>query len=131
MPARTVEESPRPRVSDRTMHCHSSSGQPSSLWFQKTMGAVTTAKWNHRNEEWILRFARGDEPRPQDLRKTTLGVDVQTVGLNTEKKRAASSRRAGCFLLTFPLIGLFRLARWFLWVDATPSSNPPCIEDKS
>ena len=25
-----------------------------------TMGAVTTAKWNHREEELILRFARGD-----------------------------------------------------------------------
>ena len=58
------------------------------MLYQKTMGAVTTAKWNHRNEELILRFARGDEPGPQDLRKTTLGVDVQTVGLNAEKKRA-------------------------------------------
>jgi hypothetical protein len=97
MPSRTIEESHRPRVSDRTMHCHSSSGQSSGLLFRKTMGAVTTAKWNHRNEELILRFAHGDEPRPQDLRKTTLGVDVQTVGLNAEKKRAASSRRAGVF----------------------------------
>ncbi len=64
MPSRTIEESHRPRVSDRTMHCHSSSGQPSSLLFQKTMGAVTTAKWNHRKEELILRLACRDEPKP-------------------------------------------------------------------
>jgi hypothetical protein len=79
------------------MHCHSSSGQPSSLLFQKTMGAVTTAKWNHRNDKLILRFARGDEPGPQDLRKTTLTVDVQSVGLNAEKKGSASSRRGALF----------------------------------
>jgi hypothetical protein len=29
--------------------------------FQKTIGAVTTAKWNHREEETYLRFAGGDE----------------------------------------------------------------------
>src|SRR5580704_9978593 len=50
------------------------------------MGAVTTAKWNHRTQQLILRLARGDQSRPLDLRKTTLGVDVQTVGLNAEKK---------------------------------------------
>ena len=31
MPSRTIEESHRPRVSDRTMLCHSSSGQSSGL----------------------------------------------------------------------------------------------------
>jgi hypothetical protein len=50
----------RPRVSDRTMHCHTWSGQSSGLSFQKTIGAVTTVKWNHREEELIFRFARGD-----------------------------------------------------------------------
>ena len=60
MPSRTIEESHRPRVSDRTMHCHSLSGQSSGLLFQKTIGAVTTAKWDHREEALILRFARGD-----------------------------------------------------------------------
>jgi len=64
MPSRTIEESHRPRVSDRTMHCHSSSGQLSGLLFQKTTGAATTAKWNHREEELILRFTRGNEPNP-------------------------------------------------------------------
>jgi hypothetical protein len=64
MPSRTIEESHRPRVSDRTMHCHSRSGQSSGLLFQKTTGAVTTAKWNHRKEELILRFICGGEPKP-------------------------------------------------------------------
>jgi hypothetical protein len=35
MPSRTIEESHRPRVSDRTMRCHSLSGQSSGLLFQK------------------------------------------------------------------------------------------------
>jgi hypothetical protein len=59
MPSRTIEQSHRPRVSDRTMHCHSTSGQSSGLLFQKTIGAVTTVKWNHKGEEAHLRFARG------------------------------------------------------------------------
>ena len=63
MPSRTIKESHRPRVSDRTMHCHSWSGQSSGLLFQKTMGAVTTAEWNHNEEAFILRFA----PRNYDL----------------------------------------------------------------
>src|SRR5215471_18705178 len=97
MPPRTIEESHRPRVSDRTMHCHSYSGQSSGLLlFQTTTGAVTTAKWNHR-KELFLRFTSGDEPRPQGLRKTTLGVGVQTVGLNAEKKTSASGRWRALF----------------------------------
>ena len=51
MPSRTIKESHRPRVSDRTMHCHFSSGQSSGLLFQKTMGAVTTAKWVPQGRE--------------------------------------------------------------------------------
>ncbi len=42
------------------MRCHSLSGQSSGLSFQKTIGTVTTVKWNHGEEELILRFARGD-----------------------------------------------------------------------
>ncbi len=53
-------------------------------------GAVTTAKWSQRKK--LLLRTSGDEPRPQGLRETTLGVDVQTVGLNAEKKTSASSR---------------------------------------
>jgi len=30
------------------------------LVVSETMGAVTTAKWNHRNEELLLRFVRED-----------------------------------------------------------------------
>jgi hypothetical protein len=40
------------------------SGQSSGLLFQKTMGAVTTAKWNHRGEQSHLRLARGDKAKP-------------------------------------------------------------------
>ena len=62
MPSRTIEQSHRPRVSDRTMCCHSSSGQSCGLLrFRKTMGAITTAKWNYRKEELILRFTHGDK----------------------------------------------------------------------
>jgi len=70
MPSRTIEESHRPRVSDRTMHCHSSSGQPSGLLFQKTMGAVTTAKWNHRKEGLIRRFVSAYEAETNHDLKT-------------------------------------------------------------
>ena len=64
MPSRTIKESHRPRVSDRTMHCHSSSGQSSGLLFQKTIGAATTGKWNHTGEPLLLCFARGDKAKP-------------------------------------------------------------------
>jgi len=30
----------------------------------ETMGAVTTAKWNHRKEELLLRFVREDNDLP-------------------------------------------------------------------
>ena len=30
------------------------------LVVSETMGAVTTAKWNHRKEKLLLRFAGGD-----------------------------------------------------------------------
>src|SRR5260370_16649981 len=104
MPSRTIQESHRPRVSNRTMRCHSSSGQPSGLLFQKTTGAVTTAKWNHREEEAYLRFARGDENRALGLRKTSLRlrVHVQTVGLNAETKKGSVPTRRGNMSLDIP-----------------------------
>jgi hypothetical protein len=64
MPSWTIKESHRRRVSDRTMHCHFSSGQSSGSLSQKTMGAVTTAKWNHRGEPLILCLTRGDKAKP-------------------------------------------------------------------
>ena len=54
MPPRTTEESYRPRVSDRTMVGNSAIVMLVS--FKKRMGAVTTGKWNHREEEESQRF---------------------------------------------------------------------------
>jgi hypothetical protein len=66
----------------------------------ETIGAVTTAKWNHREEEAYLRFARGDENRALGLRKTTLRsrVHVQTVGLNARDEKGPASGREGRFI---------------------------------
>ncbi len=74
--------------------------------FQKTTGAVTTAKWNHRKEPLILRLFRPE--------KTTLGlrVHVQTVGLNAETKKDRDRADGEVFLLTLPLIGLRRFPRY-------------------
>ncbi len=62
MPPWTIEESHRPRFSNRTMHCHSSSGQSSGLLFQKMIGVVTIVKWNQGKRNARLRFVRGDKP---------------------------------------------------------------------
>ena len=103
MPSRTIKESHRPRVSDRTMHCHSCSGQLSGLLFQKTN--------RHRhNSEMEPQEGRTASPlytprqRPHSLRKTT----HQTVGLNAETKEDRHRAKGGTFVLTFPLIGPFR-----------------------
>ena len=108
MPSRTVEESHRPRVSDRTMHCHSSSGQPSSLLFQKTMGAVTTAEMEPQER-------RIDSPLRTRRRTTTSGPeeDHSWSGRSNgwaecREKKSGIEPKGRCFLLTFPLIGLFR-----------------------
>ena len=54
MPSRTIEQSHRPRVSDRTMCCHSSGGQRLGLLrFRKTMGAVTTANGTTGKNNWF------------------------------------------------------------------------------
>jgi hypothetical protein len=62
-------------------------------------------------------------------RKTTLGVGVhvqpvhvQPVGLNAEAKKDRHQPEGEVFLLTFPFIGLVRLALPAEPVDATPSS---------
>jgi len=34
------------------------------LCFRKTMGAVTTTKWNHEEEQLLLRFKPGDKAKP-------------------------------------------------------------------
>jgi hypothetical protein len=72
-------------------------------------GAVTTAKWNCREEQLKLRSARGDN-QTLCLEKTTLRVraHIQTVGLNAEKKMIGFEPKGEVFLLTFPLIGPYR-----------------------
>ena len=89
MPSRTIEESHRPRVSNRTMHCHLSGGQPSGLLFQKMNGAVTKVKWNHREEESFSPLRARRRTMTLGLRKTTLRsrVHVQAVGLNAGIKK--------------------------------------------
>ena len=34
------------------------------LCFRKTMGAVTTAKWNHKEEQLLFRFKPGAKAKP-------------------------------------------------------------------
>src|SRR6516164_1398400 len=86
------------------MHCHSSSGQSSGLLFQKTMGAVTKAKWNHRRTIDAL-FHTGKQSKTLCLEKTTLRVRdyVQTLGLNAETKKDRHRAVGETFVLTFPL----------------------------
>src|SRR5215831_19940715 len=109
MPSRTIKQSHRPRVSHRTMHCHSWSGQSSGLLFQKTMGAVTNSEMEPQGKTIA-------SPSRTETRQNPLpGEDhsqskrhVQTVGLNAETKKGPASSRGGRFVLTFPLIGPFR-----------------------
>jgi len=61
MPPRMTQQSCRPRVSDRTMVGNSAIVMLVS--FKKRMGAVTTGKWNHREEEESHRFVRRNEAR--------------------------------------------------------------------
>jgi hypothetical protein len=112
MPSRTIEESHRPRVSDRTMHCHSTSGQSSGLLFQKRLvPSRHEMEPQGRGSGSTLRTRRRNRTRP--LRKTTLGVrgSVQTVGLNAEKKIGVEPP-GRFFLLTFLFIGLRRFRRF-------------------
>src|SRR3981081_174761 len=66
------------------MRCHSSSGQPSGLLFQKTMGAVTTAKWNHRERKRIS--AAHAEAKP----------DTRPEEDHSQSRRARSNNGAEC-----------------------------------
>ena len=104
MPSRTIEESHRPRVSDRTMHCHSRSGQSSGLLFQK--------RWCRHNSQMEPPEGRTASPlrtqrqRPYRLRKTTLSL-----GWAECRKKIGIEPTRRCFLLTFLFIGLRRLLR--------------------
>jgi hypothetical protein len=74
------------------------------LVVSETMGAVTTAKWNHRGEEAYLRCARGDEPDTLGLRKTTLRVECprKQWGLNAEITMDRHPTERGGFSLDIP-----------------------------
>jgi len=69
MPSRTIKARHRPRVTDRTLHCRFLSGQSSALLFPETMGAVTTASWNHGGEESFALLPTRRGTRPFGLRE--------------------------------------------------------------
>jgi hypothetical protein len=78
--------------------------------FKKRMGAVTTVKWNHREEEGILQFrVTKRSTKLRRLSKTTRRsrVHVQTVGLNAETKKCRHRADGEKCLLTFLFIGRF------------------------
>jgi hypothetical protein len=64
------------------------------------MGAVTTGKWNHREEPIDALFHRRIQSETACLEKTTLRVKVhaQIVGLNAETKKGSALSRRGNFL---------------------------------
>jgi hypothetical protein len=112
MPSRTIQESHRPRVSDRTMRCH-------SLIEWITVRLVRFRKRMRRHDWEMEPQGRGSvsplykrrRNRTLRLRKTTREsrVHVQTVGLNAEK--IFRHRAEGeILLLTFLFIGLVRQA---------------------
>ena len=112
MPLRTTEESHRPRASDRTMRCHSLSGQPSGL-------LVSRNEWRRHDSEMEPQRRGSKSPlrkrrrnRTLGLRKTTLRSRgrIQSLRLNAEK--IIRHRVEGeVFLLTFLFIGPLRLQR--------------------
>ena len=111
MPSRTIEESHGPRVSDRTMPCHSWSGQSSGLLFQKTMGAVTNTEMEPQGRTIDASFRTRRQSKTLCLEKTTRRVRdyVQAVGLNaaTKKGRHRPDGEKLCidipFYRTFPI----------------------------
>ena len=82
--------------------------------FKKRMGAVTTVKWNHREEEGTSPFRvtkRSTKLRRPSKTTRRSRVHVQTVGLNAETKKCRHRADGEECLLTFPFIGLLRLPR--------------------
>src|SRR5262249_33687916 len=108
MPPGIIEESHRPRASDRTMHCHSSSGQSYRLVVSENDGR----RHNSEMEPQGRTIASPSRTRRQSktlcLEKTALRVRnyVQTVGLNAETKKDRHRAAGEIYVLTFPLIGL-------------------------
>jgi len=104
MPPRTIEESHRPRASNRTMHCHSSSGQPSGLLFQKTMVPSRQCNGTTRKRK---RFSVSQAETKPDLRPEEEHSRSGSARSNgwaecRDKKGPAPSRRGG-FSLDIPL----------------------------
>ena len=128
MPSRTIEQSHRPRVSNRTMCCHSSSEQLSGLV------VFYENDWRRHDQEMEAQTSRNRGTRTRNrisgLGKTTRGgrVHVQTVGLNAETKMERHRAAGEIFLLTFLFIGL----RWLCRKsgnEKVPYENPqqkPC-----
>jgi hypothetical protein len=126
MPSRTIEQSHRPRVSDRTMHCHSSSGQSSGLLFQKN-------DWRRHNSE--MEPPQGRIDSPLYMRNLRPGEDHSRSGRSIgwaecREKKIGIEPTGSCFLLTFPLIGPFRLMRvtWSCrelccWISLSAAAN--------
>jgi hypothetical protein len=94
------------------MRCHSCSGQPSGLLFQKTMGAVTTGKKPTGGGERIsASHTRGDETRTSALEEdhSRLGMHAQIVGLNAETRMGRYSAAGEDFSLDIPFYRTSRL----------------------
>jgi len=89
MPSRTIEGSHRPRVSDRTMHCHSRVDNHPTCSFRKRWAPSRQPNGHHRKRR------------------------SQSVGPNSwaecREKKIGIEPKGSTFLLTFPLIGLIRL----------------------
>jgi len=135
MPPRTIEESHRPRASDRTMHCHSSSGQSYRLVVSENDGRRHTSEMEPQGRTIASPSRTRRQSKTLCLEKTALRVRnyVQTVGLNAETKKDRHRAAGEIFVLTFPLIGLtgFRISQahlsWlsgcFLLTTRAPSTS--------
>src|SRR5215471_2151430 len=101
MPSRTIEQSHRPRVSNRTMCCHSSSEQLSGLLcFKKTIGAVTTRNGSAKKKDPWPADTKQDKRSGEDHSQRASARSNSRAECR-DKNRAASSRR-GDFSLDIP-----------------------------
>src|SRR5215467_1392128 len=109
MPSRTIEQSHRRKVSDRTMHCH-------SKW--TIVRLVVSKPWAPSRQPMEPQHRTMDSPlyprrRSKSFRlgKTTLSVRVARSNSWAECRDQKDRHRAvgEIFFLTFLYIGLFRL----------------------
>jgi len=105
MPPRIIPESHRPRVSDRTMRCHSPSGQPPSLLVSRfRLASSQTGKCNHRGKRSVLSFLVKQRTE-RHAKNTQRSRPTQSNGAECREK---TRHRAQGEILTFPFIGLLR-----------------------